>query len=462
MAGLTVTAPGEFRDPDLKPLMDGYRQVVAQRYTACAPTDLGRLLAAPPYRVSRKVDGELWFVVATATGPTLVAANGRVATGLSPILEAAVALPPGTVIAGELHAPGAGAGNRERVGDVAAALGQGGQALHFGAFDLVRDSETTWRDTTYVDRLDRLRGLLPADGAAHVIAVTTVEAEADVIGLYADEVTGKGAEGLVVRCTDGRALKVKPEITVDVAVLGFTAREGSAGPEVRSLLIGVASGSNAWVPLATVGTLVDCVDRRDLLARLSALETASKYRRASSTGQLYTMVEPSMLLECRVLDVQVEDSRERPVRQPELERLDGTWTVRGQVRAATLINPIVIRLRDDKPDVREGARWAQIEPYVPVPTEGETLETAQVIRRQVWTKTGKDKTDVRKLVVWKTNKDTVDPTYPAYVVHWTDYSAGRKTPLTREVRPVASEAAAEAAAEALIADNIKKGWDLHA
>jgi hypothetical protein len=163
-----------------------------------------------------------------------------------------------------------------------------------------------------------------------------------------------------------------------------------------------------------------------------------------------------------VLDVQVEDSRERPVRQPELERLDGTWTVRGQVRAATLINAIVIRLRDDKPDVREGARWAQIEPYVPVPAEGETLETSQVIRRQVWTKTGKDKTDVRKLVVWKTNKDTVDPTYPAYVVHWTDYSAGRKTPLTREVRPAASEAAAEAAAEALIADNIKKGWDLHA
>ena len=97
--------------------------------------------------------------------------------------------------------------------------------------------------------------------------------------------------------------------------------------------------------------------------------------------------------------------------------------------------------------------------YVPVPTEGEELAPSEVIRRQVWTKTGKDKTDVRKLVVWRTNKDSTDPAYPAFVVHWTDYSAGRKTPLTREVRPVASEEAALAAAEALIADNIKKGWE---
>ena len=87
-------------------------------------------------------------------------------------------------------------------------------------------------------------------------------------------------------------------------------------------------------------------------------------------------------------------------------------------------------------------------------------QASEVIRRQVWTKTAKDKTDVRKLVVWKTNKDTDDPSYPAYVVHWTDYSAGRKAPLTREVRPVITEDAAQAAAEDLIADNIKKGWEL--
>ena len=62
-------------------------------------------------------------------------------------------------------------------------------------------------------------------------------------------------------------------------------------------------------------------------------------------------------------------------------------------------------------------------------------------------------------MVWKTNKENVDPSYPAYVVHWTDYSAGRKSPLTREVRPASTGEAAEALADAMVADNVKKGWE---
>jgi len=172
------------------------------------------------------------------------------------------------------------------------------------------------------------------------------------------------------------------------------------------------------------------------------------------------MVRPEIVIESRVLDVQVEDSRGRLIRQPELIVRDGQWDVAGQVPAATLLNAIVVRIRDDKSDAADGASWRQIEPYVTAPGGGEgELPASEVIRRQVWTKTTKDKTDVRKLVVWKTHKENVDSSYPAYVVHWTDYSAGRKTPLAREVRPVPTIEAAQAAADAMVADNVKKGWE---
>jgi len=98
---------------------------------------------------------------------------------------------------------------------------------------------------------------------------------------------------------------------------------------------------------------------------------------------------------------------------------------------------------------------------VSTPGQAAGLSASEVVRRQVWTKAAKDKTDVRKLVLWKTNKDATDPTYPAYVVHWTDYSAGRKTPLTREVRPAPTLDAAQELADAMIAENIKKGWQEH-
>lgn len=457
MSPLTVTSPGNFQDPVLKPLLDMYRQVVAQRYTPCPPGDIARMLAAPPFYVSRKVDGELWYLVIATDGPQFVAANGRVATGGDGLLDH-VDLPVGTVLAGELHV--ASSTGRERVGDVAKALAEGGAGLAFGAFDIVQHQTVTWRDTTYAARLDLLRDLVPASGPVHAIAVTTVEGDADVIGLYQDIVEKQGAEGIVVRCADGRVLKVKPEVTLDLAVLGYTVRDGTSGAEARSLLIGLHADEDRWVPLGTVGNMVEGIDRVSLLAMLQPLDTPSGYRKAASTGQLYCMVRPEVLVECRVLDVQVEDSRGRPIRQPELAIRDGQWTATGQASAATLLNALVTRLRPDKANPQEGARWEQIETYVTTPGQAADLAASDVIRRQVWTKTSKEgKVDVRKLVLWKTNKDAIDPTYPAFVVHWTDYSAGRKTPLTREVRPAPTLDAATALADAMIADNIKKGWE---
>jgi hypothetical protein len=212
--------------------------------------------------------------------------------------------------------------------------------------------------------------------------------------------------------------------------------------------------------LGTVGNLADGVSRAELLERLRVLEAPSQYRRAASTGQLYQMIRPEVIVECRVLDIQAEDSKGRPIRQPELGLTDGEWSVSGQTAAPSLLNPLLLRLRDDKANVVDGARWAQIESYAAAPgTTVASGQASEIIRRQVWTKTTKDKTDVRKLVVWKTNKDTDDPSYPAYVVHWTDYSAGRKAPLAREVRPAPTAEAADALGEAMIADNIKKGWE---
>jgi hypothetical protein len=86
-----------------------------------------------------------------------------------------------------------------------------------------------------------------------------------------------------------------------------------------------------------------------------------------------------------------------------------------------------------------------------------SLGKSELIQRRVWTKEGSGKVDVRKLVMWKTNKESAG--YPSFVVHWTDYSSTRKSPLDREVRLAPNESEAKKIAEAMIADNIKKGWN---
>jgi hypothetical protein len=83
-----------------------------------------------------------------------------------------------------------------------------------------------------------------------------------------------------------------------------------------------------------------------------------------------------------------------------------------------------------------------------------------LIKRMVWTKESKGAVALRKLVVWKTNKNEIDRNYPAYVVHWTDYSAGRASPLDRDVRLAPSEAEAMKIADEMVLENIKKGWNV--
>lgn len=454
MSKLTVK---ENTSVEAEAVIGQYRELVAQRYTASSVEDLDRLLSAPPYFASKKIDGELWFISVESTGVKLVAANKRLAEGESAIHAAAKSLPVGTVLAGELHVPNKG--GRERVGDVSASLAKGGADLAFAAFDIIAHPEFDWQDAPFAKRLETLRSLVTgSEGALSVVDVKEISNADGIRAFYAETVEKSSAEGLVVRCPDGRILKVKPSFDLDLAIIGYTIQNSGSGDEVRSVLLALVDGET-FVPIGTSGNAVQGFDRVSLLKKLSALAVSSQYRHAASTGQLYQAVKPEVLIECRVLDVQPVDSQAKLIRRPALKFEDGGWTLGPSRPAVTLINAVMVRLREDKADVASGARFAQLpENLIPSNAASGELKPSEVIRRQVWTKEAKDKIDVRKLLVWKTNKES-DPRFPAYVVHWTDYSSTRKAPLAREVKLAVDQKDAEAIAEALIEENVKKGWN---
>jgi hypothetical protein len=67
---------------------------------------------------------------------------------------------------------------------------------------------------------------------------------------------------------------------------------------------------------------------------------------------------------------------------------------------------------------------------------------------------------VRKFMLWKTNKEAVGDEFPAYVVHFTDFSPNRKDALAREVRVSSSAEQIQQLYGALKDENIKAGWQL--
>ncbi len=178
MTGVTVSPPGSERDERVMTEILNYRAVVAMRYAGCPPSEVPNKTASAPFLVSRKLDGETWFLVNDPEQPRLVAPNGRTLTGDLPVLTDLSGLPGGSIWAGELHVPSQ---QRERVGDVAAAIANNPDRLALGVFDVVTTDDGAWTELPYAQRCAILFRDLPHSGALFAIPVQEADGTTELL-----------------------------------------------------------------------------------------------------------------------------------------------------------------------------------------------------------------------------------------------------------------------------------------
>jgi hypothetical protein len=455
----TIDSQGTFTDLNILSQIVAYRKVVAANYVLTTPSDIERKLALP-LLVSTKLDGELWFLLHDSQWK-LISPTGRVIAGSIEILSQAESanLDKASIFAGELHVM---SDTRTRIADVTSALSAGDKAdtskLGFAVFDVVTSPTVSAIGTPYTVRYEEISKINGGANLFYTISTATKSA-AEVAEIF-DRESALGAEGLVARAEDGRSYKVKPTKDIDAAIIGFTERRDTDGSlMVRSVLLALLQDDGSWIPVTTTGNVGDSNFRKELHQLLTPCIKASSYRRISeSSGIMYQLVEPRFIAELRCVDLQLEDLQGKPIKHPRLNFSANGWQVNGWSNSAAVHNAVVVRLRNDKACTAEDIGWSQVTRLLPISAQSDEVKLGEssVIRRQVWSKEGSGKVDVRKLLVWKTNKESAG--YPAYVVHWTDYSSSRKSPLDREVRLAPNEKEALKIAEAMIADNIKKGW----
>jgi hypothetical protein len=334
------------------------------------------------------------------------------------------------------------------------------ESLAFKVFDVVTSPDVSAIGTSYTTRYEAI-SKLPSGKNFGFISSTPTKASSEVAEMFEKEVQAKGLEGLVARAEDGRSYKIKPTKELDAAILGFTERRDADGAlMIRSLLFGVMQEDGSWIPLTTTGNVGENDFRKELLGLLKPLVRPSSYRRTSqSSGVMYQLVEPTLIVELKCMDLQLEDFQGRAIKHPKLTFGSEGWKVAGWTNSASVHNSIVVRVRNDKACTYEDIGWNQLTRILPIDTSSNEVAVgkSELIQRRVWTKEGSGKVDVRKLVMWKTNKEAVG--FPSFVIHWTDYSSTRKSPLDREVRLAPSEKEAVKIAEGMIAENIKKGWN---
>ena len=448
-----------------KDLAARYKRTVASRYRALKSDELGEIPSGT-VRLSPKIDGELWVAILEGGKASLVAPGNRTLTDAPVLTELAAAAKRAsgrTVLAGELFA--VGGKPRPRVGDVNAALAEGGKALDklgWQAFDAI-EVDGAPAPLDYGERLAVLEKLLAGGKRAAAIKTVTTADRAEIEAQWREWGESGKAEGMVVRAEDGRIFKVKPGFSLDAVIVGFTTR-AEATNQIRSLLLALMRPDGTFQLVSGVGNVGSEATRRELLSKLTPIECPSAFRHTSGDGSLVRWVKPTVVVEVTCTDAQGEDAAGDPISRWALQHGSSGWSPIAPMPGGSLLHPSLVRVRTDKSVNDVDVRVAQLSERFPLPeldkrAEAIALPKSVVTRREVWTKEAKGKTAVRKLVVWQTNKQDRVEGWPAWVVHFTDYSPDRKTPLERTVKTALNKVEADGIAGALVAENIKKGWE---
>ena len=438
-----------------------YKRQTASRYLPIDAAEMtSKIMEADFYSVSTKLDGHLYLLGFDGKDLELINHGGNSITDLPLLTEALDLLKANckdVLLAGELYLYTEG--KRTRSFDLAAALADKSPDIRFAAFDIISvDGAAVSLDVKELD--EKLNALLAEGTSVHPVNSSVVESRKDMVALYEDRVVKSGNEGLVIRSDNGPIYKVKPLITLDAVILGYAEGEGGRAGMLKEVLVGLNTGPNEYLLLTKVGNGYTEDERKQLFTELATNKVDSSYIEASGSNVAFTMVAPTQVIEFSCLDVFSENSK-GSIRKMKISFKEGSYTALGKQPMASVIAPVYVKMRTDKKADTEDTGLTQITKIVMLDTgsaEKEILKNSEVIAREVYVKASKGMKMVRKFMLWKTNKEHSDE-YPAYVYHYTDFSAGRAEMLKKEIKVSNSKKQIEEIFAAEVLANVKKGWE---
>ncbi len=455
-------------DPSLAPRAQEYKRKLSGKMRAVSAQDVHRIHAERGYYVTRKYDGE--FALIFFDGEKLISVNpgGTVRMGLPCFKEAEKLLKAvkvkSCVLGAEIYMkvePSKALAIQQVVSVLRNPKTEAEtERLGLAVFDIAEyDGEPVTALKKMFSLLEKwfAHGKLvhPVD---HVVADKTEK----IMEMLADWVIGEGSEGIVLQHDQANWYKIKLRHNLDAAIIGFSVGSEDRKDLLHDLLVAVMRNDGTFQELTRVGGGFTDENRKDIAAELKRRIVPSDYVAVNNDYVAYEMIAPGPVIEMSCLDMITESARGGPVNRMVLKYDGKRYAALSRMPLVSVISPQFVRMRDDKEANVEDVNIRQVTEMVPVvsadkPAEDPAGDPSKLLERQVYTKTMRGNLMVRKLLMWKTNKED-RPEFPAYVVYFTDFSPNRQTPLESDIRIAATEAAARKMFEKMAEENFIGGW----
>jgi hypothetical protein len=425
-----------------------YKKKIASRFIAIEGVDAANdLPESDEYHYAEKIDGNLGIAVVNAEG---VSFYNRSGTLLSlPNLEANFPKTAIGIWAGELYI------NKERSHfyEVASAIANNKDAIHFAVFDAVHAL-----DSPILERIKIVKEGIADAPFIHPVHWVKTNSKKELIEAYKTMVDG-GKEGIVFHNSQGSTFKVKPSLTLDLAVVGYSMKEDGSG--LRALLVGVYY-NDSWLVVASVGGGFSDEDRVKWLSKLENIETKADFVMIANNRMAYKWVKPKIVVQVKCIEILNEDSSGSIYKDTLKYDADNGYISNGKVPGVSILSPVFMGQRDDKTPSNEDTGISQITSRIELLPDTkpdlEELPESTILFRELYTKNAKTGTAIRKFIGIRTNK-TREQGFPSYYLYMTDFSAGRKEPLQTDIKIAGTERQLNDFLAKAIEENVKKGWD---
>jgi len=452
-------------DENIRNLPIEYKKRLSQQFFSVNSTEIDMKIKGNNFWVSKKIDGHLQLIILDDNTIFMVGRNGTVRMELPCLDQMKTLLEEKNIrnatIGCELYVQ---KGNqRSRVYDVIAALSEPKalNTLGLAVFDILEMDDQSFRTLSYENVWQRITKLFPDDGLVHAVETRQVKSKKDIRSIFNEWVTDGGHEGLVVRGDMPFMYKVKPKYTFDCIVVGYTEGINDHKGKIKSLLVGFYRENNIIQIAGKVGSNFSEDDRQQLFDFFSKKHIESTYIETDNDGIAFHMVHPDTVIEVGCNDVMLENTYGKPLLNNLLQHSENRYSRYATIPGVRFIYPMFERIRDDKSPGMVDSGITQLKDFIDLSSPEKQiteLPKSEILMREVYQKTQKEKVMVQKFMVWKTNKEEADTRFPAYVLFYTNFSSQRKEALQTDIRISSNQKQIMALADSFIKKNVKKGW----
>lgn len=317
-------------------------------------------------------------------------------------------------------------------------------------FDVILLDHQEKQNLNYAERVKVLQGL-PKIEKAFAADFREVKSLDELNAFYKAAIAA-GHEGIVLHeLATQTAYKIKPKFNIDLAIVGYVEGTEELTGHAVSIMGALVKG-DSYQLVARVG-VADPALREPMFKELSRQRVQSSYMETDSDSRPIVWLKPTRVIEINAEEVVWEDARGAAWTNAVLKLENGKFIYQGQGVIFKPFHPTLERLRDDK-QVAE-CTFAQMpgtDLKVKQVTKG---QPAQVFHREVFTKTLKGKTAVKKVVAWEQQREG----FPSCVIHTTDFSADRAEPIKEDTKATDVKNEVEAYIKAWKEEEIGKGWN---